>query len=911
MRRTFLHRIVLSAFVFLFVNLNSFSQTGTITGRVKYGKEMLQGATVSLGSKVTLTDRKGEFSFSVKAGHYTLAITHAGYNRMEKEVTVSAGANKNFDFDMVPNEQLGEVVTLGSRALIQRSNLNTPVPVDAFSSAQLLETGQTSLMQMLNYTAPSLNASMQNAYEPVTLRGLYPDQILVTVNGTRYNNTAYINNALPRGQLGRGGVGNDLNSIPFSAIEKIEILRDGASAQYGSDAVAGVIDIKLKESTDDKTSISLHVGQQYKGDGENIKFGIFHGNTINKRGFLNYSADFRLRNPTFRGGEYQGLVYKNYTANTDSMTVRLLDDSMVKARGFDRTQASNAGNAKLNSFGILTNGGYPISSNAKIFWTGAINNSSFTFVFPYFYPNMNAQVNTELFPNGFMGRMAPDIWNTSGILGAKGQIGREKEIHWEYSSAYGRNSARYNSENTNNASQQFSLGKNAPTKFYTGTFIYQQLTNTIHFTKNILEHGNTLKSMNIAFGGELRFEGYSTKPGEEASWKSYDLTGRKNGGSQTSLTVSPDNVVSKSRSVACSYIDLETDFKNELLLDLAGRFEHYSDFGSNLAGKIAVRYKLTDKTFVRGSVGNGFRAPSMQQRYWSAINYGFIRGGGVSTPTTAGVFNNESEVAKVFGVATLEAEKSLNLGAGVTSAISRHIYLTIDAYWIQIKNRVVLSGVFDRTTNDEVDSLLRNSSLSGLGLGNVTRVSFFSNAINTKTQGVDAVLHGKWNFHKSQLIAVFSANFTRISLFGKIKTAANLSASDSNKNTLFGEEQRANLENAQPRSKIILTLNYKVGKVGFILRNTRFGKTGFDHYNSKNNPPPEAFAPKILTDFACAYSPKPWLTLTGGANNIFDVYPDRIKNFENTNGGLYTYAMESSPFGNSGGYYYVSMSFNF
>ena len=915
MRRTFLHRIVLSAFVFLFVNLNSFSQNGTITGRVKYGKEALQGATVLVGNKITITDQKGEFSFSVKAGHYTLAITHAGYTRMEKDVTVSAGANKNFDFDMVPNEQLGEVVTLGSRSLIQRSNLNTAVPVDAFSSAQLSETGQTSLMQMLSYTAPSLNASMQNAPEPVTLRGLYPDQILILLNGTRYNNTAYINTGnisggIPfRGQLGRGSVTNDLNSIPFSAIEKIEILRDGASAQYGSDAVAGVINITLKESMG-KPSVSLHLGQQYKGDGETIRLGINNGVTLNKKGFLNYSADFRYRGPTFRGGEYTGTVYYNIDAKYSQSqidSVIALDNQKIKDRGFDRKQASNAGNAESASVGLLMNGAYPINNKTKIFWTGALNNTSFAVVFPYFFPKMALQVNTVLFPDGFKGSIKPDTWNVSGIAGVKGVVG--KEIFWEYSSAYGSNSSKYYAENTNNASQQFSLGKNAPTNFYTAYLRYQQLTNTLHFTKNILSHGNKLKSINLDWGGELRLENFRMKPGEEASWFSYDSAGRKNGGSQTSLIVSPRTALNKYRNVMCAYVDLEGDFKARFLFAVAGRFEHYSDFGSNVAGKLAARYKLSRTVSVRGSVSNGFRAPSMQQRYWSLINSGFIRGGSTASPTRSGIFNNESDVAKLFGVPSLEAEKSLNFSGGFTSTISGRIYLTIDGYWIQIKNRVVLGGRFDRS-NDEVDRLLNASSLRD---STITQVSFFSNAISTRTKGIDLVLHGKWNFNQAQLIASLSANFTRTQLFGDIKVAANLSPADSNKNTLFNREQISNLEDGQPRSKIILDLDYKKGKLGFMLRNTRFGETAFQHVVVATGKiqPQETFSPKILTDLSISYTPKSLLTITAGANNIFDVYPDGLKNSENTNGGLYIYAMEASPFGFNGGYYYVNMSFSF
>jgi iron complex outermembrane receptor protein len=915
MRRTDLFRAVVSAMILLFVTSNLWSQNGVIKGKVTFGKEALQSATISVEKKTTLTNDNGEFSLSVPPGSYKLIITHVGYKKIERVITVDSANTKIFEFDMSLAEQLGDIVVLGSRSLVQRSNLNTAVPVDAFSSAQLHQTGQTGLVQMLNFTAPSLNTSLQNAYEPVTLRGLYPDQTLILLNGTRLSSSAFINNGNPRGILGRGSVTNDLNSIPFSAIEKVEILRDGASAQYGSDAVAGVVNIVLKESAS-KTSVNLHLGQYYKGDGETISLGIYHQISLSKKGlpagrqgFLNLAGDFRYRNPTFRGGEFKGTVYKNYRRGAtpaDSIQTKAQDDSIVSARGFDRMKVSNAGNSKLTSFGILMNGAYPTDEKTKIFWTGAVSNSSFDFAFPHIFPKAATRVNTVLFPDGFKGRVIPDNWNVLGIGGVKGVMG--KGTHWEYSSAYAMNSSRLESKNTNNASQQFTLGQNAPTEFYTGTLIYQQLTNTIHFTKNIVAAGKNLRSFNLHWGAEFRLENFKMKAGEESSWNDYDSLARKLGGAQVGLIVSPSDVVNEKRNVAAAYIDFETEIKDRLLIDLAGRFEHYSDFGNNFAGKLAARYQLNNEIAIRASLGNGFRAPSMQQRYWGTIYSGFIGGsinsGNSATPITSGVFNNEHQVTKVFGVPPLEAEKSLNVSVGATATITQNIYLTIDGYWIQVKNRVVLGGAFDRT-NPEVDSLLRDPSLANYAA--VFQVSFFSNAINTRTEGIDAVVHGQWNFEKAQFTAILSANFTRTHLFGDIKTAANLSSTTENENTLFNEEHQIYLEEGQPRSKIILSLNYKKEKIGFMLRNTRFGETAYKPVDN----PKESFSPKILTDFSSSYAPKSWLTITVGANNIFDVYPDRIENYQSTSEGIFIYATQASPFGYNGGYYYVSTIFNF
>ncbi|HEU5168151.1 MAG TPA: TonB-dependent receptor, partial [Chitinophagaceae bacterium] len=530
MRKIYLHIILLSVII-VFANTTSYSQNGFITGKVKYGTETLQSATVMLGNQTTLTNHKGDFSFSVKPGSYTITVTHVSYKKIEQIITVEAGSTKNIDFDMIPdNEQLGEIALVGSRSLVHRSNLNTPVPIDVFSSTQLAQTGQTNLMQMLNFTAPSLNASMQVGTEPVTLRGLDPDHTLILLNGTRYHNIAYMNPGLPRGQLGRGSVGNDLNTIPFSAIEKVEILRDGASAQYGSDAIAGVINTRLKESTG-KTSVSLHLGQHYKSDGEKFKLGIYHGFDLNKKGFLSFSGDMNYRNAASRSGEYKGTVYKNIPATAsylDSIRIRAEDDSIIKARGFERMKAGNAGTTKSMSIGFLMNAAYFINNKIELFWTGTVNYQTLTFKNNYSLPRNTTTINTLLFPDGFKAITIPIIWNVSGIAGARGSIG--KGIHWEYSSAYGINNIRYNAENTNNASQQVTLGKYAPTNFYTGSVIYHQLTNTVHFTKNINNPGDKSTIINLGWGAELRVENFEMKAGEEASWKNYDPTFKKMGG---------------------------------------------------------------------------------------------------------------------------------------------------------------------------------------------------------------------------------------------------------------------------------------------------------------------------------------------------------------------------------------------
>ena len=915
MKRKLFHSVPIGL-VGIFSVLNVAAQNGIIKGKVQRSEGILPGATVSMETKVVLTDEKGEFSFPLKAGNYTVIITHAGYKKIVRQVNIEVGKTQTIEFIMTPNDLLGEIVILGSRSLVHRSNLNTPVPVDAFSPAQLSQSGQTSLMQMLNFTAPSLNASLPIANEPVTLRGLNPDQTLILLNGTRYNNIAYINPGIvPIGELGKGSVGNDLNSIPFPAIERIEILRDGASAQYGSDAIAGVINIVLKETTN-KTSVNLHLGQQYKGDGENINLGIYHGISLNKkgrlagqRGFLNFSADFHDRYPTYRRGEYKGTVYYEPFFYPPSQRDSIIaeDNKKIKERGFDRLKASNGGTTQHTSFGILINGAYRIKNETELFWTGELNYRTGILEGPHLVPKIFPVVNTELFPDGFKARVEPNIWNIAAIAGVKGIAG--KQIHWQYSSSYGSNAYRFYSKNTNNPSQQFTLGKSAPTTFYTGSLIYHQLTNTIHFTKNISCPAHQLKTINLHWGGELRFENFKTKKGEEAAWEDYDPSGQKLGSAQIALVISKDDQVDKNRSIACTYIDVETELKDRLLINIAGRYEHYSDFGGNLAGKLAARYKLSDKLSLRGSVSTGFRAPSIQQRYYSIISKGVSRA--TLSPTITGLFNNEHPVTKAFGIPSLQAERSVNFSGGFTSTPLRNIYLTVDAYQIHIKNRVVLSGVFDRRTNAEVDNLLNDNSLRDYPY--IDQVSFFTNAINTRTRGIDIVINGNWSVHKeASLGAMLAVNFTKTKLVGAIKTTDKLHADS----LLFNIEEKAKVEKGQPDSKIVLNLNYKTGKFVFNIRNTRFGKTATTTIiTNPFNPTDrdtlyEFFSAKIFTDISIAYSPKKWMAITAGINNVFDVHPDPLKNYGNTFEGRLIYSNDASPFGFNGGYYFVSMRFN-
>jgi iron complex outermembrane receptor protein len=903
MRKTLLYKRVVTIFFTLLLANFSSAQNIIVKGVVKGNSDPLPSATVSIGNKTILTNNAGEFSISILPGTYKLTITHVGYQKIEQSISVNPGQIQSLDFIMTKNELMGEVVVLGSRSPIQRSNLNSAVPVDALLSKDLLRTGQPGLIQMLSFTVPSLNTSRQNVWEPVTLRGLYPDHVLILMNGIRYHSSAWLNPPVaPLGILGKGSVANDLNSIPFSAIEKIEILRDGASAQYGSDAIAGVLNIQLKKSIG-KTSIILHSGQQYKADGENNMFGINRGVAIGKKGFLNFSGDFHYRGPTYRGGQYQGTVYRKYPKNAshdDSIIIKAKDDSMIQARNFSRkTAVSNDGNLRLISSGILINGGYQAANNVNVFWTGAVHYHETFYPGAYRFPKNTNQVITDLYPDGFKVKLYNPNWDVTGIAGARGET--NKEWHWELSTAYGSNKVSFEAKNTNNASQ-FVQGKNAQTEFHCGSLLFKQLTNNISFTRNFVKAFDLLKSLNMSFGAEWRFENYQINKGEKASWENYDTTKKKLGGAQGLPGFDTTNAVNARRNVTGIYVDLESDINDHLLIDIAGRYEYYSNYGGNLAGKLAIRYKLSDKFLLRGSVSNGFHAPTLQQSYFSTTSSGWKDVNGVRFPSVIGTFRNNSDIIRNgFGVSALKPEMALNIGGGFTSLFSHHFNLTVDAYWIQIKDRIVFSGGFGKS-NAAVRNIL-------IYYPNIDSVVFISNAISTRTSGVDIILNSNWKIRKSNLHISLAENLNRTHIFGVIQSAANLPVDFLNTNTLFPRGERGKVELGQPRDKIILNINYKTGNWTFIVNNSHFGKTAF--INNSDSRRDEFFSSKILTDVNVSYAPKSWLNITLGANNVFDVYPDRLKNSLNTNEGILIYSNEASQFSYNGGYYFLNMAFNF
>lgn len=873
------------------------AQKGTIKGTVSDERGPLANASVTIEGKATGTtsNNDGEYELKADPGNYILIITHVGHKMQRVPVNVSGGQIVTVPATTLSGEQtLENILVVGSRSNIARTSVQTAVPVDIISAKELAATGQVEPTQMLNFVAPSFNSSRQTIadgtdhIDPATLRGLGPDQVLVLVDGKRYHNTALIN---VNGTIGRGSVGTDLNSIPPSAIERIEVLRDGAAAQYGSDAIAGVINVVLKKNPSPAT-LKAYTGQQYAGDGFVYNLGLNKGFKLGKEGYLNVTGDFRHRDPTERSGTYTGTVY------TSDVT---MDNQLIAQRGFSREHNLHIGQSKLLNTGLLISAGAPIKENSstKVYFNGSYNYRDGQAAGFYRYPKQKAQVIAELYPDGFLPLINSKINDVSLLGGIKGVS--KSGWNWDISDIYGTNSFRFDVSNSNNATQ-FALGSNAPTSFYSGTLKFAQNTFNANFSKDIGRQIN-LQSFNIAFGGEYRIDHYQIIPGEEASYKNYDTASKRVGGAQVFPGFEPENAVSENRNVVAGYIDLESDLTSKLLVDVAGRYEYYSDFGGNIAGKLALRYKFSDYFSLRGGISNGFRAPSIHQRFFSAVSTVFINTAAGTLPFQQGTFRNNSAIASAFGIPSLSAEKSINYSIGITSKPAKNVSVTVDAYQIEIRDRIVLTGSFDRKTNPTVNAILANYP-------DVNTAIFFTNAINTRTQGIDVVASTDLRMNKGNLNITFAGNLNKTRLFGPTQTTSKLPADSLNTNTLFNIEERGRIEQGQPASKFALSFNYKINKWNVVLRTIRFGKVA-TIFNGTDRTRDEYFSAKFVTDLALSYRPVNAFQITIGANNIADVYPDKLKNFANTSLNRFLYSRSSTQFGFSGGFYYASLNFTF
>lgn len=957
---------------------------GTVTGTVNEASSStaLPGANIIVKGTTTgtISDFDGNFSIRVNAFPATLVVTSVGFNAKEVKVT-SAG---NIEIKLQEGVSLDEVVLIGSRNPT-RTAVDTAVPIDVIDMAELTTAGpQVSVTQILNYVAPSFSSNTQTVsdgtdhIDPAQLRGLGPDQVLVLVNGKRRHTSSLVN---VNGTPGRGSVGTDLNSIPAASIKRIEVLRDGAAAQYGSDAIAGVINIVLKTSVNELTAavtsganISKNANDHQGGsDGQKSQIDLNYGIPLGDNGgFINLTGSLTTRKRTSRAKAFSGQIFNAYNAvewqaneagfnlselRTDlgaiqnfSQSVPYFDNSLkaqiagagsieelsgyntisgvkgagilkglsdftdqeLLVRGQNRNDYNmSVGQSALDQGQFMGNLEIPFGekeNEAKVYAFGGLSYRHGDASGFYRAPGTGAgRANTLSYINGFLPNIESDIIDKSLGFGISGKI---NDWNIDLSNTWGINTFAYNITNTTN----FYLKASSPTEFDAGLNGFQQ--NTVNFDVSKY-HEDIMSGLNVAFGAEYRVENFFIEAGEASSYDKYDINGevetftasqtpalqitdfygdQPSGGAQVFSGFTPNNAVDAKRNSMALYVDVEADITEKFLASVAVRYEDFSDFGNTLNGKLAMRYKLTSNTNLRGALSTGFRAPSLHQQFYSKSNTLF-NDQGVSQEV--GTFTNKSRAAKLFGIPELKEETSFNASLGFTSKIpNANLTVTVDGFYIAIDDRITYTGNFS-SPND--GSPLANI-FDNLGIG---QAAFFANAIDTETKGVDVVISHKANIGKGKLSNNFAATFSKTTKVGATK------GSDILKNaglldTYFDESSRIYLEMAVPRVKANLSHNLDMGNWNFFLRNAFFGSVE-DTGNLIGGGHPE-IGSVVVTDLTVGYNFSDALRLTVGANNLFDIYPDELPD-NLTSSNQFVYSRRVSQFGNNGRYVFGRLSF--
>jgi iron complex outermembrane recepter protein len=835
------------------------------------------------------------------------------------------------------------IIVTGTRRT-DRTVADSPVPVDVIGADAITTSGQTETNKILNNLVPSFNfpqpsiADGTDTLRPATLRGLSPDQTLVLVNGKRRHVSALLN---INGTVGRGSAAVDLNLIPGLAIERIEVLRDGASSQYGSDAIAGVINIQLKkqssggrasasfgkyittldnvanitgltstagqpafDTVDGRVLASTSDGERKARDGNLYTIGANFGLPIGADGYLNLTAEYRNRDATNRAGY-------DLRPNYNRPAPPLFDTREV---GFNRLQFKY-GDAKTEDYNFFVNAGAQLSDAFELYgfasygkrdglsaanWRqqSAAANRDYSTITPATTPN--AANFTALTPDGFLPFINTDLEDYSGTLGIKGEVGG---WNTDLSLGYGHNSFDFRVLNSLNTS----FGTASQKDFDAGGLAYGQIAANIDFSKEFEIGVST--PLSVAFGGEYRNENFDIRGGDLQSYATGPLfrasfattaancttqVGVYNAGTgicsfpgraapagaQGFPGIPASSATDASRSSFAAYVELDADIMPNLTTTVAGRFEKFSDFGSTLNGKFAARWEPTPGYAVRTSISNGFRAPSLHQQFFTTTSTNFINGLPVDISTLA----VNSPVARALGSTDLKPEKSVNFSFGGTANPVSGLTLTLDFYTISIDDRIVLTenlgaaGAGTAAVNTAVKAVLDANGFQSVGAAR-----FFINGLDTKTKGLDAVAsyripEGK--FGSWTLTAAYNKNETsikrRINALGPLATIPGI--------VLFGRVEGLRFTDGQPKNKIVFSADGKIGGFGITARTTRFGKVTSP--GSANpitvpssltalGPDDIVLSPKWISDLELRFSPVESIDLAIGANNVFDIYPDR------------------------------------
>jgi iron complex outermembrane receptor protein len=844
-----------------------------------------------------VSDIDGRYTITI-GNNPTLIFSFVGFDSQ----VIVVNNQTTLNVTMQEGVSLDEVVLVGSRSP-KRTAIDTAVAIDIIDVASVTtQIGKVEINEMLQYAAPSFNANKQSGsdgadhVDPASLRGLGPDQTLVLINGKRRHQSSLINIF---GTRGRGNTGTDLNAIPASSIKRIEILRDGASAQYGSDAIAGVINIVLRDNINELTGSVSYGTYSTNADVDTSAFGEYGAwNTDGYRLDTEKDGNAIGKDQNFDGGSVK--VTANYGFEVGeggyaNFTTEYLSKNKTLRPGFDFRKGF--GEAAIDGFNFFGNLAVPVSDKTEIYAFGGRNyrdTDAYAFT-----RNGGERVVESIYPNGFTPRITSIITDNSLSAGVRTTTDSGWKI--DISNTYGKNNFHYFIKGTLNAS----LEDVSPTDFDAGGHSLSQNTVNFDFSKY---YDGVLSGMNLAFGAEYRTENFMIFAGEEGSYGTYtengilitnpefqdqaedDLGNPRPGGSQGFPGYGPSNEVNRSRSNLSLYADAEFDLSETFLLSAAARFENFSDFGSTVNGKLAARLKASDNINIRGSLSTGFRAPSLAQIYYNLRFTNFVGGQALESLLSP----NNSPVTASFGIGPLKEEKAFNAALGFTSSFGKFT-ATIDGYYIYVKDRIVLTGNFDAPQ-----------------IANVEAAQFFANGADTKTTGLDIILAYKTNLgDDSSFGATFLGNFNDMKI-DKVKNGA------LDEQTFFGERDKAFLLASAPKSKMSLNLNYKKSWFDTALTFTRFSEIELLDFQTFEDPADyggfdqliaaatDTYGSKMVTDLNLGFELSESLKLNIGSNNLFNIYPDQQDDW--TEAGGY---WDSVQMGFSGAYYYAKLNYTF
>lgn len=885
--------------------------------------------------------------------------------------------------DLLPGEQ---IIVTGTRST-SRTVENSTVPVDVLSGEALSEGGQLETNRMLNKLVPSFNfpqpaiSDGSDALRPATLRGLAPDQSLVLINGKRRHTASLLN---INGTVGRGSAAVDMNSIPALAIERVEVLRDGASSQYGSDAIAGVINIRLKTASDSGRAVATYgkyvttledvqrvTGLQTNAagqpildpadpryflantdgelkirDGEQYSYATNFGLPFfGEGGYLNITAEYRHRDRTNRTGFDLRPNYIRPTSTTFDL----------RELTFDRREF-RFGDPQADDYSFVVNSAMPLGEVWEGFIFGTFNqrdsisaanyrqqsnaaNIDYTNLAPnQAPPTINTPVLT---PDGFLPKIVSDYTDYALTSGIRGELAGWRT---ELSVGVGQNRFDYQVQDSVNAT----FGAATQRTFDAGGLRYRQGLINLDFGRDF--DVGFAKPLTVSLGGEYRRELYAVRRGDPQSFGAGPLfrapingsnlaactalqgvfnagssqctfPGRSNAVGSQGFPGLPTSAASENtRHNVAAYLEFDTDPFEGFSITAAGRFEHYSDFGNTVTGKLAARYEFVPGFAVRGSISNGFRAPSLHQQFFSGFSTNFISG----VPVDIFTLPVANPIARALGSKDLDPEKSLNLSAGFTASPFAGLTLTVDAYSIEIKDRIVLTENLG-ATGSSADVAIRNF-LAASNLP-VTAARFFINGLDTRTRGIDAVMNWRLpvDFGRFNFTAAYNINDQKIlernNTLGPLASIPGI--------VLFGRQESIRFTDGQPRDKVVLSLDGDIEPIGFTVRSTRYGRvigpgaalplapnqTSF----TALGPDDAVLSPKWITDVELRFGVTQALNLAIGADNVFDVYPDRLPFGPRPTsvGGVYPQNQQYnaysvfSPFGFNGRYLYGRVSFDF